>query len=475
MDNQVNGVETVQEEYHDYGVTELVKDSDRHYNFFDMFSTWAGANCQPSTWWIGGCIAASGFAAVLKINLLTVPIMFIIVALIGYIGFKYPTTSMGFARTMFGISGSRILALLHAISCLGWAGIDGYLGGCSLSYLFNVLFGWPCAGMEGSKPVVALGIFICSGLTFLLVTLKGSQGIKWLNKVSTVLIILLSVWIAIAVFKNYSISDIMAWRAPAEYAITFGVGTDKITAFAFGWVICTIEFTRYTKTKIAATGGPMLGCWIGLSLFAIIGAMGVIASAMMTGVFNENAGDPSGVAATLGLGLPAFIVILLSVVTTAVVTYFVGACSALNFVDDKIAPKKMHRGFSGLCFVFAFLPLVFDSFMDFSYTFLDVLGLLWPGFAAILLVDFYIIRKKKYRMDQLTNKHGPYMYTKGYNLYAWSAYVVGVICYLVFLKVPILYNAVGALYPSFVVSGVLYFILAKVALKRQDYGDLLMK
>lgn len=456
----------------DYGVTELVKDEDRHYTFFDMFTTWAGANCQPNTWRIGGCIAAGGLMCAIKINLITVPIMFIIVGLIGYIGFKCPTTSMGFCRTIFGISSSRFLSALHAITQMGWAGVGCYLGACSLSYLFNSLWGWPCAGMDGSLPVLALGTFIVAGLTCLLVLADGSKTIKIFSKVATVGIIVMSIWIAVAVFKTYSMKEIMNWRAPAEYALSFGVGTDKITAYAFGWVICTIEFTRYTKTKAAASAAPMLGSWIGLSLFALIGTVGVIASALTTGVFNEYSGDPSSIAASLGLGIPAFLVVLLSVVTTTVVSFFSGGNSALNMVDDKIPQKKMMRIYSAICFVVAFLPLAFGSFMDFFYAFMDVLGLLWPGIGAIMIADFYIVRRQKYQLDRLSDRSGPYMYTHGINLYAWVPYLLGVASYLIFKNIPAFYNVFGALYPSVVIAFVSYLISAGIAKKRGAYRDL---
>jgi len=145
------------ESFEDYGVADLVPDKARHYSFFGMFSTWAGANCQPQTWFIGGTLAATGLGIAISVNLLTVPILFVIVALIGYIGFKYPTTTMGVARFSFGIRGSRVLSLFHVIAQFGWAGVNAYLGAVSLSYMFNTLFGWPAAGMEGDTWVLALG------------------------------------------------------------------------------------------------------------------------------------------------------------------------------------------------------------------------------------------------------------------------------------------------------------------------------
>jgi len=111
--------------------------------------------------------------------------------------------------------------------------------------------------------------------------------------------------------------------------MSFGEGTDTLAAFAFGWILGVVEFTRYTKTKTAATLAPMLGSWFGLRYFALVGTVGVIGAALTTGVFDASSGDPSKVAAALGLGAPAFVVILFSVVTTTVVGSF--CCSPVSW------------------------------------------------------------------------------------------------------------------------------------------------
>lgn len=458
-------------EYRDYGVEEFVPDKARHYGFMDMISTWVGANCQPNTWYIGGCLAASGFAIASGVILIANPLSYIILALVGFMAYKIPTTSMGLIRFSFGIRGSRFMAAIHTITQIGWAAVGSYLGSVSLSYMFNAMWGWPCYGMEGSTWVLALGILICSGLTGIFVCLGGSKSVKLAENIAVVAMTVLSIWITYAVLKTFPLSEVMSWKPAEDVAMPLGVGIDSIAAYSLGWVICVAEFTRYTKTKKAATVAPVIGATIGICWFALVGTIAVIASALTTGVFDPNTSDPSSVAATLGLGFPAFLVILLSVVTTTMISMFCCSASALNVVPKKIPNKKMNYYIAVICTVCSFLPLLFNSFLDFFYAFMDLLGLVFPPLAAIMIVDYYLIRKKKYIQEEISNKEGPYWYKNGINIYAILGWIVGVAAYLIFKSVGVVTSSIGAVFPAMLAAGIAYYVFGKIGVSKGAYRD----
>lgn len=458
--------QNVEQKYEDYGVGSLVPDEARHYSFFDMFSTWVGANCQPNTWFVGGCLAASGLGVCLGVNLTAVPILFLIVALVGYIGFRIPTTAMGVARFSFGINGSRILSLMHVISQFGWAASNAYVGATSLKLMFNTMGLY----ME-DRLLLALCIAIVSGLTAVLVAFGGSKTLKVAENVGVIVMVVLSFVICFAVFKNFTLSDLMAWEPPDNVRLSFGEGADQIASYSFGWIICVVEFTRYTKTKSSATVAPMLGSWFGVSLFAMIGAIGVIGAALTTGVFDQNASDPSSVAAALGLGIPAFIVILFSIVTTTVVGQFCCCSSAVNLFNDRITPKKMQPIISICCFIASYVPMAFPNFLSFFYVFMDFLGAVFPPIGAIMIVDYYLIRKGKYQPEALFDKNGPYYYKGGFNPLAWIAFILGAGCFIGFKYIPGLLTTTGALFPAFFVTALVYYIFARIGVKTGLYRD----
>ena len=45
-----------------FGRVESISKEHRHQSYWDMFATWVGANANNGTWYVGGVIAACGFA-----------------------------------------------------------------------------------------------------------------------------------------------------------------------------------------------------------------------------------------------------------------------------------------------------------------------------------------------------------------------------------------------------------------------------
>ena len=43
----------------------------RHTTRWDMFATWVGANANNGTWFVGGVLAACGFAVAMKVLVLS--------------------------------------------------------------------------------------------------------------------------------------------------------------------------------------------------------------------------------------------------------------------------------------------------------------------------------------------------------------------------------------------------------------------
>ena len=67
----------------------------RHYGFWDMVATWIGANACTSSWYTGGVLAAVGIGGAFAVIFIANPIAYVIMALVGYMGYKIGTTTMG--------------------------------------------------------------------------------------------------------------------------------------------------------------------------------------------------------------------------------------------------------------------------------------------------------------------------------------------------------------------------------------------
>lgn len=455
----------------DYGIEEFVPMEDRHYGFWDMAAVWMGANCHPSSWWVGGVIAAAGLTGAIKMNLIANPVAALIIVLVAFMGFKIGTTTIGLTRVPLGIAGSRIAGFLNVLTSVGWAAVGCFLGAISMSYLLAGFLGTPVYGEPGSFPVMALGILVSGLLSLGFVTISGSRSIAVAEKLLVVGLLVMSGWITFAVFSTYSIVDMLAWVPSAETAIPFGFGMDVIIAFMLGWVFSSCEFTRYAKTKSASTWAPALGLTVAAWWFVLVGTFGTIAVAMTTGIFDPNMSDPSTVAAGLGLGWVAFVVIIMSTVTTNLISIYVGAYSLMN-VFPKLKLKSTIVGIGVATILLGIVTLLSGSFYNAFSVFLGYIGAAFAPLAAILIVDFYIIRKQDYRIELIGDKTGPYWYTNGFNPYAIGTWITGTVIYLTLSKVGFGANFLGYVIPSILISGILYYIVATVAVKKGVYKDL---
>ena len=98
-------------------------DNDRHIaqmGFWDQLATWIGANANNGTWYIGGVIAALGLSGALGVILISGPLAYVFLALVGYMGYKVRASTMNLMRPAFGVRGSIGPSLINVVQFMGW-------------------------------------------------------------------------------------------------------------------------------------------------------------------------------------------------------------------------------------------------------------------------------------------------------------------------------------------------------------------
>src|SRR5699024_8580385 len=104
------------------------------------------------------------------------------------------------------------------------------------------------------------------------------------------------------------------------------------------------------------------------------------------------------------------------------------------------------------------IPLYLASFLDTFMGFLDYIGMALSALLGILIADYLLVHKRKYDVDSLSEKNGKYWYYKGVNLRAIVSWILGVFFYLIIRDVSMFTSSVGAVYPTVLLTGVLYSI-----------------
>jgi putative hydroxymethylpyrimidine transporter CytX len=467
--SQVKEFEVEEEVKGEYPVDEPVPASARHYGFWDMIFTWIGANANTSSWYTGGVVAAVGIMGGLTVIFIANPIAYAIMALIGYIGFKVGTTTMGLTRASFGIRGSMLPSSLNIVQFIGWCSVNTFLAAISISYLANQVLGWPAFGEEGSGKVMVFGVVVCSILQIVIVAVGGSKSIKIAERFAIILLIVLTIWETIVIFRTYDIRSILEWAPPADAMIPFGKAMDVMVAFSFGWIPAICDFTRYTKRAVSATVAPMIGANVALFWFAIVGLIGVVATSAETGVFDPNMSDPSSIMGALGLGWVAMIILVLATCTTNCVNIYAASMS-VNNLFPKINAKKSIIVVASVTVLGSLLPVAIGSLVDYFMIFLEYVGLIFAPLLPIIILDYYVMKKRNYDWGQATKVGGAYWYTNGVNWRAICSWVIGVILYFIFNNTELVMETMGAIYATVIVTSVAYLIIGKLGVTRSAEG-----
>jgi len=449
----------------EYAAIEPVPEEARVLHFADMVATWIGANANNGTWYVGGVVAGAAFSGAIFTTVVSNPIAYVVMALIGLIGFNVGISTMALTRPAFGIKGSILPSVLNTLQFIGWTAVNTFIGAISISFLCRDLLGWPAYGEEKAVPTMLFGIVLMSILHFLSI-ITGHRSVRTVERVGVVLILILGVWESVAVFSHISLREIMMWHPPAGKLMPIGSAMDAMVAFSLGWVPAIAEFTRYCRTKASATIAPMIGANLGLFWFAFVGIVGTIATSISSGVYDPNNSDPSTIVSKLGLGVVAFLVIILTSTTANAVNLMAAGVSLTNITKSLKALPAIWCAtiVSALVTV---IPLFLTSFLHAFILFLDYIGMVFGPLLSIVIVDYYILRKGDYIASDLDDKEGRYCYWKGYNITTFIVWLAGIAIFLLARKQPVFTSSIGATYPAMLATGLLYYLAGRGDITRK--------
>jgi NCS1 family nucleobase:cation symporter-1 len=434
----------------------------RTWGTYNYASLWVAMSvCIPTYMLASGLIAGgmSWMQAVFTI-LLGNLIVLIPMLLNAHAGARYGIPFPVFVRASFGVRGANIPAILRALVACGWFGIQAWIGGQAIYSMLRI--GWPsAANVPGSS-------WICFFLFWALnmfVIWRGIETIKFLEGFGApfmlVVGLLLLFWITRkagglgpvlhAPSKFQSTSEFMRFFIPA------------LTGMVGFWATVALnipDFTRYAKSQRAQMVGQALGLPTAMTLYSFIGVAVTSASAV---IFGEAIWDPVVLLGRFNQPVVALIALVALLVATLNTNVAANVVSPSNDFSN-LRPSLISFRTGGLITgVVGILMMPWKLLRDFSsYIFGWLVGcsaLLGP-IAGIMICDYYVVRHRQLRVEELYRRGGPYEYRNGFNPKAIVALVAGVAIALIGLAVPALHWLYDyAWFVGFVVSGGLYFLL----------------
>lgn len=361
---------------------------------------------------MGGCVSIGTFTVgsglVGTLNLLqtfsaiAIGCLVIGVALMinGQAGHKYGIPFMVQARSAFGFSGTRIPALVRSVPAIVWFGFQSWIGAGALNLVSATMFGYD------NIVVFFIGFqFLQIGLSVL-----GFHGIKWVENIGSVFIIGSLIYMFYSVINKYgeviktNLVDVEGtWGAPFWGATMLFLGIYSTM------MLNVSDYSRELRKSV----GPFRQVVIyANSIFPATLFMGLI-GLMVSGATGEV--DPIKVFSSAVdnklLLVTTLLFIAFAQVTTNILNNVVPPAYALmDIFKLKFRTSAILVGLLAFC-TFPWALVKDESAAGLSVFIQTYSAFLGPIF-AILVVDYFVLRRQTLDLDKLYDPEGPY---KGVN------------------------------------------------------------
>lgn len=375
----------------------------------------------------------------------------VVLVAIGAIGTKTGLPTMALTRGAFGTRGSLLPVAVNVVVLMGWSWVQAMLAGLAVDFLVSSATGF-------SSPL--LFAVLCQ-LTVVGLAIFGHEGIARVEPWLALLILLIMAGMFVQAFTAFTPAQYAAIPADPEAGYTPAIAFDVVFATAISWTVLSADINRLARTVRTGVIGSGIG--YGLSTIASM-TLGLTAFCyvLLSGL-EAVPFDP--VTIVEPFGWPLAVVIFLSVMATNTMVVYGMVTSVVN-----ARPGRRLR-FLPTALVLGAISVVgatwFGLLEQFT-AFLTLIGAFFVPVFAIMIADYYVVRRGVYTRDILRGRGGRYWYGSGVNVLAVAVWVIGALSSWVLTAVwP---SPVGATVPVFVLSFVLYTAVSVAMGRREAAG-----
>jgi NCS1 family nucleobase:cation symporter-1 len=411
----------------------------RTWRWYHFAALWVGmVMCIPAYTLSSSLIESgmSGYQAVATVFLANA-IVLLPMLLIGHAGTKYGIPYAVLARASFGTRGAKLPALMRAIVACGWYGIQTWFGGSMIYTLLGVLMGHPIGG----EAIRGLGInaaqlacFLSFWAIQLYYIVHGMESIRkletWTAPLKIAICFVLLGWVhnqagGFGNLLEQPSQFVAGGKKAGQFWSTFWPSLTAMVGFWATLALNIPDFTRFAKTQRDQVIGQSVGLPVPMGLLA---ALAVIVTSATVVLYGKAIWDPVDLASRMqgGAVLVALVILLIDTVSVNLAANLVGP--AYDF--SALAPRRISYrtgGYLTAGIALVMMPWkVLETTQGYIFTWLIGYSALLGPIAGILIIDYYFIRKTELHVDQLYRDEGAYTYTKGWNMAAVTAFVLGV-------------------------------------------------
>jgi nucleobase:cation symporter-1, NCS1 family len=404
--------------------------AERRWTTYNFAALWISmAHCIP-TYMLASGLMASGmnwWQAVFTILLGNV-IVLIPILLNSHPGTRYGIPFPVFARASYGTLGSNLPALMRALVACGWFGIQAWIGGEALYTLFTSLLpAWPTllgAGFGGHTTTEWLSFLLFWGINVYIIY-RGMDLLRrvenWAAPFVLVMTVVLLIW---AVSKAGGLGPLLSQPGKLNSLSSFlPVFVPSLTAMVGYWATLSLnmpDFTRFGRGQREQIVGQVVALPTTMSAFAMMGVM--ITSATVI-IYGETIWDPIKLVGRFHQPVVVAISMFTAVVATLAVNIAANVVSPANDFANAFPRLISFRTGGLIAGVLGILMQPWRLLADPSgYIFAWLVG--YSGglgsIAGVLIADYWVVRRRELKLEDLYLPQGLYRYVRGWN---WKAVV----------------------------------------------------
>lgn len=376
----------------------------------------------------------------------------VLLALAGKIGSDHSVPSIVSMRPAFGLHGSYLLTILNIFQLIGWSTFEITI----LSKAANIF----------SNGYIDFHIWsIIFGAVIILFCILGPLKIvkQWLTKFAVWIVYGSTIFMLaniILTINGIGFGNILATNISVATgtgsSLSFFNSLDLVIAMPLSWLPLVADYNRFAKNSKNAFFGTFIGFSITNCLFYVIG--------LLLGI-----SDVFEILVAIQAFFYGFILLVLIVdeVDNVFANIFSSAMSFKN-IYNKMNYKYLVVFFTGLGVLLANLVPIqqYESF-------LLIIGAMFAPLFAIVLSDYYIVRKGQIPVEMFYEK------TNKVKASSFFAFLIGCITYLILSPISWFHAAdlglnIGSTIPSIAISILVFLVIEllikKVKLKNKDYS-----
>jgi len=418
----------------------------RNWSLWNIAALWVGmAVCIP-TYTLSAGLISQGMSW--KQALLTIALGNLIVLLPmmlnAHAGTRYGIPFPVLLRASFGTKGANVPALMRALVACGWFGIQTWIGGSAIYTLALVIFGLEPAGPEATLPVLGLSwgqllAFLFFWAINITVILSGIDTIKRLEAWAAPFLLAIGIGLLIWGVRGAGGFDVVfseatVGRVRGDLVEGFDFRRafwPNLTAMVGFWATLSLnipDFTRYTRSQRDQMLGQLIGLPMTMALYSFIGIAVTCATVV---IFGEAVWDPVQLLGRFDSPqVVAFALFALTVATlsTNIAANVVSPANDFSNLWPRAITFKRGGLITGVIGILIFPWKLYTDLASYIFTWLIGYSALLGSIGGVMLVDYFVIRRRRLSVEDLYRTDGEYAYGgSGFNLRALAAVAAGIL------------------------------------------------